>query len=98
MATTAPMRAKAKVITLISARSRRPTTVEIVDAVEQLARLLGIQHRGLAGLDDVLRAADRMRRIGGDDLAGDQPVEQHADRGEVLLDRRLLESLPSASI
>jgi len=27
--------------------------------------------------------------IGGDDLAGDQPVDQHADRGEVLLGRRL---------
>ena len=64
-----------------------------VDAVQQPARLFGIQHRGLAGLDDVLRAADRMRRIGGDDLADDQPVEQHADGGEVLLDRRLLEIL-----
>ena len=31
--------------------------------------------------------------IGGDDLAGDQPVEQHADGGEVLFDRRLLEVL-----
>jgi hypothetical protein len=46
-----------------------------------------------ARLDDVLRAADRVGRIGGDDLAGDQPVEQHADSGEVLLDRRLLEIL-----
>jgi hypothetical protein len=27
-------------------------------------------------------------------LADDEPVEQHADRGEVLLDRRLLEILP----
>ena len=34
-----------------------------------------------------------MGRIGGDDLAGDQPVEQHADGGEVLLDRRLFEIL-----
>ena len=34
-----------------------------------------------------------MGRIGGDDLAGDQPVEQHPDGGEVLLDRRLLEIL-----
>ena len=34
-----------------------------------------------------------MRRVGGDDLAGDQPVEQHADGGQVLLDRRLLEIL-----
>ena len=29
----------------------------------------------------------------GDDLADDQPVEQHADRGEVLLDGRLLKIL-----
>ena len=35
-----------------------------------------------------------MSRIGGDDLAGDQPVKQHAYGGEVLLDRRLLEILP----
>jgi hypothetical protein len=39
----------------------------------------------------MLGAADRMGRVGGDDLAGDQPVEQLADRSEVLLDRRLLE-------
>ena len=80
-------------MTLISARSRSPTTVDDVDAVQQLARLFGVQHRGLAGLDDVLRAADRVGRVGGDDLAGDQPVEQHADGGQVLLDRRLLEIL-----
>ena len=29
--------------------------------------------------------------IGGDDLAGDQPVKQHANGGQVLLDLRLLE-------
>ena len=34
-----------------------------------------------------------MGRIGRDDLARDQPVEQHADGGEVLLDRRLLKIL-----
>jgi hypothetical protein len=87
------MRAKAKVITAISAR-RRPDQDGRVDAVEQLARLFVGQHRGLAGLDDVLGTAHRMRRIDRDDLAGDQPVEQHADRGEVLLDRRLLKFLP----
>ena len=64
-----------------------------VDAVQQLAGLFAGQHRGLAGLDDVLRSAHRMGRIGRDDLAGDQPVEQHAYRGEVLLDRRLLKIL-----
>jgi hypothetical protein len=26
-----------------------------------------------------------MRRIGRDDLTGDQPIEQHADGGQVLL-------------
>jgi hypothetical protein len=31
--------------------------------------------------------------IGGDDLAGDQPIEQHADCGQVLLDGRLLKIL-----
>ena len=44
--------------------------------------LFRIQHRGLAGLDHMLWPANRMRRVGGDDLAGDQPVKQHADRGE----------------
>ena len=37
----------------------------------------------------MLRAAHRMRRVGREHLADDQPVEQHADGGEVLLDRRL---------
>ena len=36
--------------------------------------------------------------VGGEDLAGDQPIDHHADGGQVLLDRRLLKSLPSASI
>jgi hypothetical protein len=62
-----------------------------VDAVQQLPCLLGVQHRGLPGLDDVLRAAVRVSWVGGHDLAGDQPVEQHADRSQVLLDRRFLE-------
>ena len=31
--------------------------------------------------------------IGGEDLAGDQPIDQHADGGQVLLDRRLLKIL-----
>ena len=34
-----------------------------------------------------------MGRIGRDDLTSDEPVEQHPYRGEVLLDRRLLEIL-----
>jgi len=31
--------------------------------------------------------------IGGDDLAGDQPIDQHADGGQLLIDRRLLKIL-----
>jgi len=30
-----------------------------------------------------------MRRVDGEDLADDEPVEQHADRGQMLLDRGL---------
>ena len=44
-----------------------------------------------AGFDYMLGSAHRMGRVGRDDLSGDQPVEQHADGGQVLLDRRLLE-------
>jgi hypothetical protein len=39
----------------------------------------------------MLRAADRMCRVRRDDLAGDQPIEQHADCGEMLFHRRFLE-------
>ena len=76
-------------MTPISARSRRPDECRDIDAVEQLAGLLGGQHRGLAALDDMLGPAHGVRRVDGEDLADDQPVEQHADRGEVLLDGRL---------
>ena len=44
-----------------------------IDGVEQLARLFAGQHRGLADLDDVLRPAHRMRGIGRDHLAGEEP-------------------------
>jgi hypothetical protein len=54
---------------------------------------LAREHRGFARFDDVLRAAHRIRRIGRDDLARDPPVEQHANGGQVLLDRRFLEIL-----
>ena len=37
----------------------------------------------------MFRAAHRMRRIDREHLADDQPVEQHAHGGEVLLDGRL---------
>ena len=59
-----------------------------LDAGEQLSGLFLAQHRRLAALDDVLRPAHRMRRVDGENLADDQPVEQHADRGQMLLDGR----------
>jgi hypothetical protein len=33
--------------------------------------------------------AHRMRRVGGEDLADDEPIEQHANGRQVLLHRRL---------
>ena len=62
-------------------------------AVEQLARLGRRQHRRLAAFDHVLRAAHGVGGVDGEDLADDQPVEQHADGGQVLLDGRLLKVL-----
>ena len=47
----------------------------------------------LPRLTTCLRAAHRMGRIGGEDAAGHQPVETHADRRQMLLHRRLLELL-----
>ena len=58
------------------------------DGVEQLPRLVGGKDRGLAALDDVLRPADGARRVHRKNLADDEPVEQHPDCGQVLLDRR----------
>jgi hypothetical protein len=47
------------------------------------------QHRRLAFPDRVFRSPDRRRRVRGHDLAHDQPVKEHPDRRQVLLDRRL---------
>jgi hypothetical protein len=60
-----------------------------VDALDQHAGLVDREHGGLAALDDVLGAAHRGGGIGGEDSAGDKPIEKHADGGEVLLDGRL---------
>ena len=60
-----------------------------VDAVKQTAGFLFGQHRGLAAAHDVLGPAHRMRRVDGEDLADDQPVEQHADCREMQFDGRL---------
>jgi len=47
------------------------------------APFVAIEDRRLAGLHDVLRSAHR-RGIQWDDLAGDQPIEQHPHGGELL--------------
>ena len=57
-----------------------------IDAVKKRPGLLRGEHRGLAGLDDVLRAAHRARGVERQDLADDEPIEEHPQRGEVLLD------------
>jgi hypothetical protein len=62
-------------------------------AVEQYSRLIAIEHRGLTRLHDMGWSAHGMCRVHGDDLAGHQPVEQFADRRQVLLDGRLFEIL-----
>ena len=47
---------------------------------------LSRQDRRLAFLDRVARASDGMGRISVNNMAGHQPVEEHADRGQVLPD------------
>ena len=53
------------------------------------AGFVGGKNGGFAGFDDVLRAADGVGRVDVDDLAGHQPLEEHADGGELLLHRGL---------
>ena len=60
-----------------------------LDRVQQLARLLGGEHRRLAALDHVLGPAHRTCRVGLQNPAGGQVVEQLPDGGQVLLDRGL---------
>ena len=60
-----------------------------VDGVEQNPHLLGRQHGRLALLHAMLWPAHRVRRVDRDDLASDEPVEEHPDGGEVLLDAGL---------
>ena len=59
-----------------------------VDAVQQAPGLDRRQHRCLAGFNDVFGAAHRTGRVEGHDLADNQPIEQHADGRQVLLDGR----------
>ena len=53
-------------------------------------RFVAVEHRRLAFFDDMLGPAHRGGRVLLDHLADDQPIEQHADRGQVLLDGRRL--------
>jgi hypothetical protein len=52
----------------------------------------GREHRRFVLLDDVFGAAHGRGRIEVDDLPGDEPVEEHANGGEVLLHGRIGES------
>ena len=58
------------------------------NAVEQRPGLVGRQHRCLAFFHDIFGAVHGMGRIDVDDMPGNKPVEQHPERGQVLLDRR----------
>src|ERR1700739_2051350 len=56
------------------------------DALEQRMGFLNRQDRRLAFLNRVPRTPDRMGRISLYNIAGTQPVEEHANRSQVLLD------------
>jgi hypothetical protein len=56
--------------------------------VEQRPRFFRREDPRLAFVDDVFRAAHGLRRIDVEDVTCHQPVEQHAQRREMLLDRR----------
>jgi len=58
------------------------------DRGEQFASFIAIEHRGLAGLDDVLGPAHRRRRVHRDDLPGDEPVKTHTHGRKLLLHTR----------
>jgi len=64
-----------------------------LDAVEELPRLVGAEHRRLALLDDVLRTANGCCGVHRYDLADNEKVEEHADGGEVLLYGRTSDEL-----
>ena len=57
-------------------------------AVEQIARFVRAENRGFPAGDAVLGPAHHGGRVGRQDLTDDQPVEQHAQGGELLLDGR----------
>jgi hypothetical protein len=84
----AEIRAKLYIRRAISARLAQPDDRRHVDAVDQLLGLVAVEHRGPAFFDHVLRPAHRGGGVLFDDLPDDQPVEQHAQCREVLLDGR----------
>ena len=53
--------------------------------VQERVVLRGGEQGGLAGLDDVFGAVHRTRGVEGQDLADDEPVEEHGLRRQVLL-------------
>lgn len=61
-----------------------------IDTLDQQPRLVCKKNRGLAFADGVLRPAHRARRIHGHDLPDHQPIEEHSNGGELLLDSRLV--------
>jgi hypothetical protein len=58
------------------------------DGVQQLSGVLGGEDWRFAAPGNVLRPSHRRCGIEAHHLAGHQPIEQDADRGEMLLDRR----------
>jgi hypothetical protein len=59
-----------------------------VDRIEHAPSFLRRQHGCLAALHNMGRTAHRGGRIDRHDLADHKPIEQMADRGEALLNRR----------
>ena len=55
------------------------------DTVKQRTGLVGRQYRCLAFFNNIFGTAHGMRRIDVDDMPGNKPIEQHPERGQVLL-------------
>ena len=89
MATTALMRAKGIGHGADQRAIAQAYECRRVQARDRAPGLIFGQHRRLAGPDDMLGPAHRLGRVDGEDSANDEPIEQHADRREVLLHGRL---------
>src|SRR5215203_2848246 len=88
MPITALTRARVCTMTSMRARSLRPAMVLMSIDARSVRAFFGTEHRRLPAFHDILRSPARTGRIHRHDLAGDQPIEEHADRGQVPLDRR----------